>query len=89
MFRAFAKVRASGVISDTLRAYANGCKDDWDNQLPLAEFVINSAASTLDDGHTPFVIDLGAHPCAAVVPPPVLAVAVAPLLAPAGFWGAV
>ncbi len=26
--------RASGVIGATLRAYANGRKDDWDRQLP-------------------------------------------------------
>ena len=41
--------RANGVIGYTLLAYANGGKDDWDLQLPLAdsEFAINSAASTL------------------------------------------
>ena len=38
--------RANGVISDTLRAYANGRKDDWDSHLPLAVFAINNAAST-------------------------------------------
>jgi hypothetical protein len=54
--------RANGVIGDTLRAYANGRKDDWDRQLPLAVFVINNAASTLGDGLTPFFIDRGAHP---------------------------
>ncbi len=36
--------RANGVIGDTLRAYANGRKDDWDRQLPLAVFAINNAA---------------------------------------------
>ena len=36
--------RANGVIGDTLRAYANARKDDWDKQLPLAEFAINNAA---------------------------------------------
>jgi hypothetical protein len=45
--------RANGVIGDTLRAYANGRKDDWDRQLPLAVFAINNAASTLGDGLTP------------------------------------
>ena len=44
--------RANGVIGDTLRAYANGRKDDWDQQLPLAVFAINNAASTLGDGLT-------------------------------------
>jgi hypothetical protein len=54
--------RANGVIGDTLCAYANGRKDDWGWQLPLAVFAINNAASTLGDGLTPFVIDRGAHP---------------------------
>jgi hypothetical protein len=54
--------RANGVIGDTLRAHANGRKDDWDRQLPLAVFAINNAASTLGDGLTPFFIDSGAHP---------------------------
>ena len=27
--------RANGVISDTLRAFANGRKDDWDGYLPM------------------------------------------------------
>ena len=62
--------RANGVISDTLRAYANARKDDWDRQLPLAEFAINNAASTLDDeGMTPFFIDRGAHPRLPLSPP--------------------
>jgi hypothetical protein len=54
--------RANGVIGDTLRAFANGRKDDWDRQLSLAVFAINNAASTLGDGLTPFFIDRGAHP---------------------------
>ncbi len=54
--------RTNGVIRDTLRAYANGRKDDWDRQLPLAAFAINNAASTLGDGLTPFFIDRCAHP---------------------------
>ena len=45
-----------------LHSYANGRKDDWDRQLPLAVFAINNAASTLGDGLTPFFIDRGAHP---------------------------
>ena len=36
--------RANGVISDTLCAYANGHKDDWDNHLTPAEFAINNTA---------------------------------------------
>ncbi len=54
--------RANGVIGDTLRAFANGCKDNWDRQLTLAVFAINNAASILGDGRTPFFIDRGAHP---------------------------
>ena len=46
--------RANGVIGDTLRAFANGRKDDWDRHLPLAVFAINNAASSLGDGLTPF-----------------------------------
>ena len=38
---------ASGVISETLQAYANGRKEDWDDHLPLAVFAIHSAESTL------------------------------------------
>jgi hypothetical protein len=54
--------RANGVIGDTLRAFANSRKDDWDRQLPFAVFAINNAALTLGDGLTPFFIDRGAHP---------------------------
>ena len=54
--------RANGVIGDTLRAVANGRKDDWDQHLPFAVFAINNAASTVDDKLTPFFIDRGAHP---------------------------
>ena len=39
--------RANGVISDTLRTYVIGRKDDWDDHLPLALFAINIAESTL------------------------------------------
>ncbi len=35
--------RANGVVSHTLRAFANGRKDDWDGHLPLAVFAINNA----------------------------------------------
>ena len=36
--------RANGVMSDMLRAYNNGRKDDWDSHLALAEFAINNTA---------------------------------------------
>ena len=52
---------AGGTISDTLRAYANGRKDDWNSHLTLAEFAINNTASTLGDDLTPFFIDSGTH----------------------------
>jgi len=61
--------RANGVIGDTLRAFANGRKDDWDRQLPFAEFAINNASSTLGGGLTPFFIDRGAHPRLPLSPP--------------------
>ena len=50
--------RANGVIGDTLRANANGCKGDWDSHVTLAEFaiMINNTASTLGDDLTPFFI---------------------------------
>jgi hypothetical protein len=61
--------RANGVVSDTLRAYANGRKDDWDQHLLFAEFAINNASSTLGDDLTPFFIDRGAHPRLPLSPP--------------------
>ena len=59
--------RANGVISDTLRAYANGRKDDWDSHLTL--FAINNTASTLGDDSMPFCMDRGAHPRLPLSPP--------------------
>ncbi len=44
----------SSGVSDTLRAFANGRKDDWDDHLPLTVFAINNAASTLGGDLTPF-----------------------------------
>ena len=61
--------RANGVVSDTLRAFANGRKDDWDCHLPLAVFAINNAASTLGGDLTPFFVDRGAHPRLPLSPP--------------------
>jgi hypothetical protein len=52
-------VRAYCVISDTLCSYANGRKDCWGQQLPLAAFALNNAASILGDGLTPLSIDCG------------------------------
>jgi len=61
--------RANGVISDTLRAFANGRKDDWDDHLPTAVSAVNNAASTLGGTLTPFFIDRGAHPRLPLSPP--------------------
>ena len=61
--------RASGVMSDMLRAYNNGRKDDWDSQYALADFAISNTASTLGDVLTPFFIDRGAHPRLPLSPP--------------------
>ena len=54
--------RVNGVLGDTLRAFANGRKDDWDVWLPYAVFAINNSASTLGGELTPFFIDRGQHP---------------------------
>ena len=43
-----AKVKwANSIIGNTLRAFANDRKDDWDRQLPLAVFAIKNTAFTL------------------------------------------
>ena len=49
--------RANGVISDTLRANANGRKDDWESHLMLAEFAINNMTSVLAGIFTTYFID--------------------------------
>jgi len=54
--------RVNGVLGDTLRAFANGRKDDWDVWLPYAVFAINNSASTLGGELSPFFIDRGQHP---------------------------
>jgi hypothetical protein len=54
--------RTNGVIGDTLRAFANGRKDDWDQQLPFAVFAINNAPSAFGGELSPFFIDRGRHP---------------------------
>ena len=50
------------MLGHTLRAFANGRKDDWDAWLPYAVFAINNAASTLRDDLTLFFIDRAQHP---------------------------
>ena len=54
--------RVNGVLGDTLRAFANGSKNNWDVWLPYAVFAINNSGSTLGGELTPFVIDRGQHP---------------------------
>ena len=61
--------RADGVIGDTLHAYANGSKDDWDDHPTLAVFGINNVASTLGCDLTPFFIDSSTHPRLPLSPP--------------------
>jgi hypothetical protein len=61
--------RTNGVVSDVLRAYANGRKEDWDVHILPAEFAINFAACTLHDGLMPFFIDRGAYPRLPLSPP--------------------
>jgi hypothetical protein len=48
---------ANCVIGYMLSSYANRRKDNWDQQLPLAVFAINTAASSQGDGLKPFFID--------------------------------
>ncbi len=55
--------RVNGVLGDTLRAFDNGRKDDWDLWLPYSAFAINNSASALGGDLTPFFIDRGSHPC--------------------------
>ena len=54
--------RVNEVLGDTLRAFANGRKDDWDLWLPYAVYAINNSASLLGGELTPFFIDRGCHP---------------------------
>ncbi len=76
--------RANGVVSDTLRVFPNGRKDDWDDHLsrpvPLTVtvFTINNlnlnrdrdaSESTLGGDLTPFFIDRGANPRLPLSPP--------------------
>ncbi len=61
--------RANSVVSDTLRAFTNGSKDDWDDHLPLTVFAINNAALILGGNLTPFFVDLCAHPRLPLSPP--------------------
>ena len=54
--------RVNGVLGDTLRAFTNGRKDDWEVWLPCwyAVFAINNAASMLGN-LTLFFVDRGQH----------------------------
>ncbi len=61
--------RANCVVSDTLCAFANCRKHDWDDHLPLTVFAISNAASTLGCDLTPFFVDRGAHPRLPLSPP--------------------
>ncbi len=50
------------VLGDTLRAFANCRKEDWDVWLPYAVFAINNTVSTLGGDLTQFFIDRGQQP---------------------------
>jgi hypothetical protein len=45
--------RADSVIGDTLRAYANRHKDDWDQQLTLAVFAVSKRPRLWATGSRP------------------------------------
>jgi hypothetical protein len=51
------RLGVNGVLGDTLSAYANGQKGDWDLWLPYAVLAINNSASTLGGELAPFFID--------------------------------
>ena len=51
--------RFDGVRGDTLQAFANRRKDDWDTWLPYAIFAIKNAAPRLGGELTPFFINPG------------------------------
>ena len=54
--------RMNGVLGDTLRAYSNLRRDDWDQWVPYVYFAINNAPSVLGGSLSPFYIDRGEHP---------------------------
>ena len=54
--------RMNGVLGDTLRAYSNLRRDDWDQWVPYVCFAINNAPSILGGSLSPFYIDRGEHP---------------------------
>jgi hypothetical protein len=49
-------------VGDTLQAFANGRKDDWDVWLPYAVFAINSAASLVVGDLIPALHQAGPSP---------------------------
>jgi hypothetical protein len=53
--------RANRTLKEVLRAFVNTRQDDWDLQLPLAEFAYNDSVHA-GTGCTPFFANLGRHP---------------------------
>ena len=53
--------RANTVLKEMLRQYVNPIHDNWDEQLGMAEFVINDAWQECVR-QTPFMLNLGQHP---------------------------
>jgi hypothetical protein len=53
--------RANRTIKQMLRAFVNDRRDDWDELLPVLEFAYNDTVQA-STGHTPFFLNIGAHP---------------------------
>jgi hypothetical protein len=53
--------RANRTIKQMLRAFVNDRQDDWDVLLPVLEFAYNDTVQA-STGHTPFFLNIGAHP---------------------------
>ena len=53
--------RANRTIKQMLRAFVNDRRDDWDELLPVLKFACNDTVQA-STGHTPFFLNIGAHP---------------------------
>ena len=54
--------RVNGFVADVLRSFAGEYVDDRPALVPPVEFAINSTASPLGSGNTPFYADRSQHP---------------------------
>ena len=67
---ATAKVeQVNGVLCEALSAFVNNRADNWDELIPLVEFVLNDSVSVLGCGYMPFFMDQGQHPQLPMAPP--------------------